>query len=257
MTYWVEVRSAVRRTGPIRLVPLSDVNEHRGFRSTFAYDETVTQLIRDQNGTHHLRGQPVYADFIFLDFDSHVPHEFLAWLATSGLSNSIYDSGGRSVHVHIPIEPVFGVWVPFAVKQWTKQYAPTADISFLHPAGVYRLQGTFHAKHAGRSKQLTSEQEGSKVQLSPVQQAAFTSSYSDGSTRDEFFLMLTKVKGEGHRSGHLWHLATVAAECGIEFDEAMQHLLWWNGKWCRPSHDADKVRSQCESAYRRLSRRQA
>lgn len=255
--YYVEVRSSVRRVGPPRLVPLDQVGQHRGFRSVVAYDETVANLIREQGGTANLRGQPVYADTLFMDFDSHSPDEFLAWLATSGLEHTIWDSGGRSVHVHIPMRPVFGPWVTDSMKEWTKQHAPTADISFLHPAGQYRLPYTFHAKHAGKSKQLVSSREGALLELVPTDREVFAASDQPSVGKEEFIRMLMQAVGEGHRRPRAWLLATMAAECGLEFEDAVEHLLWWNSKLVDPPHEADTIIKQCESAYRRMARRHA
>ncbi len=255
MTYYVELRAAVRRTHAPRLVPLEQVAEHSGFRSVFAFDEATAQRIREQGGTGGLRNCPVYADTMFMDFDSHRPDEFLAWLAGSGLEHSIWDSGGRSVHVHIPMQPVFGAWVPRACKEWTKKHAPTADISFLHPAGVYRLAGTFHAKFPGRCKTLIGHAPGNLLVLAePIGAARFTPQPLAESTPEHFFTMLTKAVGEGNRRPYAWQLATVAAECGMEFDDAVEHLLWWNSRLVDPPHAPDAIIKQVESAYLRMAR---
>jgi hypothetical protein len=255
--YWVEVRSSVRRSGPPRLIPLADVDGQTGFRSIVAYPEDVAQLIRDQGGTANLRGQPVYADTLFIDFDGHEPTEFRAWLQGSGLAYTEWDSGNRSVHFHIPLVPIFGPWVTDAMRKWVKQHAPTADISFYHPAGQYRLPGTFHSKRPGQCKSLVCGREGNLLELRPAARETFAAAYQATGSREEFFRTLTQAVGEGHRRPRAWLLATQAAECGMEFDDAVEHLLWWNGNLVDPPHEPETIIKQVESAYRRLAQRQA
>lgn len=256
--YWVEIRAAVRRAGAPRLLPLAEVDQHRGFRSVYAYDESVVALIREQGGTHDLRGQPVYADELFVDFDSHDPTAFRTWLRSTNLAWEEYDSGNRSVHFHIPLVPVFGVWVPDAMKRWVRSVAPTADLSFYHPSGQYRLPGTYHAKRPGQCKALVDAQMGEPLQLqAPDQRAGARLVASPGAdtTPEQFYTALIGRVAEGHRRPTAWRLATMAAEIGMEFEDAVDHLDWWNSNNCDPPHELDVLVKQAESAYRRLARR--
>lgn len=254
MSHWVEIRAAVRRTGVPRLVPLAEVDQHTGFRSTFAYDADTAQRIRDQGSTGGLRHCPVYADTLFMDFDGHQPDEFREWLAGSGLAYEEYDSGNRSVHFHIPLLPVFGPWVPRACKLWVKRRAPTADVSFYHPAGMYRLPGTYHPKQPGRCKMLVGHKSGDILALTQPAAETYTPRHADETTPERFFTTLMQAVGEGQRRPRAWLLATMAAECGLEFNEAVDHLLWWNSRLVLPPHAEDTIVQQVTSAYRRLAR---
>jgi hypothetical protein len=254
MTYYVEIRTAVKRTHAPRLVPLEQVSQHTGFRSTFAYDAATAARIREQGSTGGLRNCEVFADTLFMDFDGHEPTQFREWLAGSGLAYEEWDSGGRSVHFHIPMQPVFGAWVPRACKQWVKQRAPTADISFYHPAGVYRLPGTYHSKHPGRCKVLVSGKTGDILELTAPADERYVPVHIDETTPEKFFTLLMQAVGEGQRRPRAWLLSTMAAECGMEFDEAVEHLLFWNSKLVDPPHAPDTIIKQVESAYRRLAR---
>jgi hypothetical protein len=254
VSYWAEIRTAVRRTHAPRLVPLDQVDQHTGFRSVFAYDDATAERIREQGGTGGLRNVPVYADTLFLDFDGHDPSEFREWLLGSGLSGFEFDSGNRSVHFHIPMQPVFGAWVPRACKLWVKKHAPTADISFYHPAGVYRLEGTYHPKQPGRCKTLTGMWGGEALVLPEPAAERFAPAAAEETTPEQFYTMLLQSVAEGGRRPRAWLLATMAAECGMSFDEATDHLLWWNQHHCHPAHSADAIIKQVESAYRRLAR---
>lgn len=258
--YFVEIRAGVRRSGPPLLVPLDDVHRHTGFRSICAFDSDLAQFIHDQGSTENLRGQPVYADTLFVDFDGTDPSEFREHLRASSLAYREYDSGNRSVHFHVPLVPVFGAWVPAAMKQYIKRYAPTADTSFYHPAGMYRLPGTYHAKRPGRCKVLIDVHDGAQLSLAvPAKSAPIMTIETEDpeEATGQLFRLLTQAKGPGHRSAHIWLLSTSAAEAGLSFDEALDHLRFWNERFASPPHDEAVLIKQCESAYRRAARREA
>lgn len=249
-TYYIEIRAGVRRSGGPNLVPLQDAHKYIGFRSVFAYDDTIAEVIRLQGNTSNLRGKPVYADTIFTDFDNHDPVEFREWLRASGIAHTEWDSGNRSVHFHVQIQPVYGEWVPHACKAWTLQHAPTADISFLHPAGQYRLPGTFHPKRPGRRKLMTYQQEGQPLVLEEPPKREFKIALHDDTTIVDFYTLLLVPKLEGGRQPYIWRLAITAAQAGMEFAETLEHLHWWNSRFCTPMHQDSILQRQCESAYK-------
>lgn len=256
MTYFVEIRSTVQRRGRPRFVPLTEVGRYRGFRSVFAYSSELVERIEAIGAMRNLRGESVYADTLFMDFDGHDPAAFRLWLQSSGLGWEEYDSGNRSVHFHIPIEPVHAPWLPAAMKAWTRQHAPTADTSFLHPAGQYRLPGTYHAKQPGRRKQLVQIGLGVPLVLErPAVLPPLGPIDASDSSREQFYSMLLVSRGEGQRRPWLWQAATVGAEAGLSADEVLAGLLTWNTHLCQPAHDAGIVIKQVESAFRRLAHR--
>lgn len=253
MNYFVEIRAGVRRTSPPRLVPLDEVSSHRGFRSVFAFDTETAQFIQDVGSTSNLRGRPVYTDVLLMDFDNGDPTEFREWLRSSGLQFETYDSGGRSIHCHIAMEPVYGGWVPAACKRWVQQNSKNADISFYHPAGMFRLPGTFHAKHAGHCKHLIEEGGDTKLVLTEPPAREIRPIESSGH-REDFFLLLLEHKEPGGRQPFMWRLGVTAAQAGMEFQEALENMLWWNQQQSQP-HPDQIVERQCLSAYQQLARR--
>jgi hypothetical protein len=253
--YYVEIRSTVRRSGPPRLVPLDEVGQHTGFRSIVCYDEATAERIRADGGTKGLRGVPVYADTLFMDFDNIEPVEFRKWLIASNLAFEEWDTGNRSVHFHIPMTPVFGSWVPDAMRAWVVANSPEkADTSFYHAAGQYRLPLTFHYKSPGKIKQLVYRREGELLTLTapPPKVRAF-SMHEDPETHSaQFFVMLLAPMGTGGRHLYVWRLAMCGAKAGMEFDETLKHLEWWNGRMCTPPLEPYILIKQCESAYQRV-----
>lgn len=256
MSLWIEIRSGLRRVGKPKLVNLEDVHLYTGFRSVFAFTEETVEIIKIQGGTQGLRGFDVYCDTIFMDFDGADPVEFRALLRSEGIAHQEYFSGGRSKHFHIPLaEPVCGPWVPNAVKQWTKKYAPDADISFLHPSGLYRLPGTFHSKHPGQCKSLIYEQDGQKILLQEPQAKSYMPIARDEEVSEEIlYAELMSKKGAGGRSTQIWKIATIAGQLGKNEEETLELLHFWNSHNALPPHSEDVLVNQLNSAYRRLRR---
>lgn len=259
MAIFVEVRPTVKRAGPPILVPLAEVHKHTGFRTIVGYSSEVADMIREQGSTLNLKHLPVYADTMFMDFDGHDPVEFRTWLQASGLAYTEWDSGNRSFHYHIAMEPIEGTWVTAAMKAWTKQHAPTADVSFCHPAGMYRLPGTFHHKQPGRCKTLLHSQPGTCLRLErPALDLGLRFQLDEPTgTQEEFFRLLMQAKNEGHRAPHLFKLAITGAESGMSYEEVLEHMRWWNRFHASPPRDDLTIQSQCDSAFRRLARKKA
>lgn len=256
MTYYVDVRPAVRRSGPPRLVPLGDLGKYQGFRSVFAFNADIAELIADQGSTANLRGVPVYADRILVDFDGRDSAPFRERLIAEGIGFEWYDTGNRSDHYQIQLAPVEAAWLPAAMKAWVKARGPTADLSFYHPAGMYRLPGTFHAKVPGASKRLVESYPGKDVVLEAKDAPTPIPMFYGGAEGSEVELLslCTATKGPGHRSPHAWRIATAAAEAGKTMDEAMELLHWWNQDFCQPPQEEQLLQSQCEKAYRRVGK---
>jgi len=239
---------------------MEDVPKYTGFRSIVAYPEDVAEYINAQGNTRGLRGLSVYADTLFMDFDDHDPVEFRKWLQDeSGLDYTEWDSGNRSVHFHIALEPIEGPWVPQALKNWTKKHAPSADMSFLHACGAYRLPGTFHPKNPGKFKRKVDERTGYKLQLEPVKSVTPKAGVvlSDSVTKAEVFSIATQATSTGNRRPHAWRLASLGFEAGMTYEEVSATVLSWNKNFANPPHPDDLILKQVEFAYNRLLRRDA
>lgn len=253
--YWVEVRATVRRSGAPKLVPLHDVDTYTGFRSAFAFPDDVAECIREGSSTRDLRGLSVYSDMLFVDFDDQDSTRFREFLLREGLSFTQWDSGHRSRHYHIPIVPMEGPWVPLAQKDWTKVHAPTADISFLHAAGMYRLPRTYHAK-TGRPKALIEKVEGGPITIPKTEPKAFRLPTAvTEKTEEDLLLLLTQRATVGGRSMHLFKIAVTSAELGHTPETALDNMRYWNANFAERPHSDSVLIRNCVSAFERVYRR--
>lgn len=252
---FVEVRQTQRRLGAPVLVPLEEVRKHTGFRSVYCYDEVVAQHIQDSRSTRDLRGVLVHSDTLFLDFDNVDNTYFRDFLIRQGIGFELYDSGNRSMHYHIPITPMAGITVPAAQKAWVKQHAPDADMSFYHPSGQYRLPRTYHAK-TGKPKILVQSYSGQLLSIPEYRASNVPVAFrTEGGSRESLIMLLVTRKGEGGRRPHIFQLATCAAELGMDFEETLEHLRWWNSHRCDSPHEEAVLQQQAVGAYRYISRK--
>jgi hypothetical protein len=253
--YWVEVRPTVRRSGAPKLVPLQDVNAYTGFRSAFAFPEDVAEFIREGSSTRDIQGLSVYSDMLFVDFDNQDSTTFREFLLHEGLSFTQWDSGHRSQHYHVALQAMEGPWVPLAQKNWTKAHAPTADISFLHAAGMYRLPRTYHAK-TGKQKELIEDHAGKLLVIPPPNVKEFKLSVINTEKSEEDLLALLCQRATvGGRSMHLFKIAATSAELGHTPDSALEALRYWNANFAERPHSDSVLIRNCVSAFERVARR--
>lgn len=261
MTYWAEVRAGVRRSGPVRLVPVEEIGRHSGFRSVFCFDDDTAEMIREQGGTRGLRHVSVYSDVLLLDFDGRESDYFDRYLREQGIAFERYDSGNRSDHYHIPIVPIEGADVPARCKAWVQKHAPTADQSFYHQAGMYRLPGTFHPKQPGQYKRLVAAVSGVLLALSapaalpPISYVAEQT--SDDAKQTFIELMMKPYTRSIGRRPHMFMLAVNGAEAGMEFDEVLDAVLWWNSNMNPEPHAPSAVEQQVHGGFRAAARKRA
>jgi hypothetical protein len=255
MTKWfIEIRGTPQRSGAPRLVPLEDSHKYTGFRSVYAYNSDVAALINSRNSTADLRDQSVYSDTLFVDFDNTDPEPLCRYLIENGIRFERWDSGNRSTHLHIGIEPMFGVWVPASQKAWMKEHAPEADLSFYHQSGQYRLPRTYHAK-TGKPKKLIAEYAGSLLIIPQAEQEQTEVEIQEGGDKTTLAMLLLASRGEGKRRPHLFQLGVSALECGYTYEESLNHLRFWNSRMSSEPHTEQVLRQQLDGAYKYVSRR--
>lgn len=255
MQYFVEVRATQQRTGRPVLVPLSEVQKYTGYRSVFCYGPELAERIRQTGSTKDLRGESVYSDTLFLDFDNSDGASTIAYLKEQGIAFERYTSGSRSVHLHVPIVPIEGADVPARHKAWVKQYAADADVSFYHPAGVYRLDRTFHAK-TGKPKQLLESVAGKLLELPKLStNQRPTVVVTDGGTPEQFYIHLCTRKGIGGRRPHMFVLAAAGFEAGMDYEQVLDATRWWNAVMCDEPHDDQAVVTQINGALHFIGRK--
>jgi hypothetical protein len=255
MNILYEYRRQVRRGGrQINLLPKEELVGLMGFRSIFGFDEDAQAYIRQERTTSGLVGHNFYADELLVDFDD-------AWLAAESFaedlapySYTMWDTGGRSIHFHVDIEPMYGPHTPYIHRAWMKEFAPGSDINIYKSSGIYRLPGTYHHKTVGARKVLLETNTGSKLELGDVRQDTWSGAhvYDDVDTDAEAVLnnLLMLPANEGGRNNRLFTIARLSLKCGDTYDTALASCLNWGSTFCVPSLSSIEVQATVQSVYK-------
>lgn len=256
--YYVEHRLTQRRIGPVKLVPLAEINNYSGFRSVFCFDPDVAEYITELNTTRDLRGKPLYSEQLFIDFDNKDPSLFRQFLESESIGYDEYLSGNRSHHFHIDIEPMSGPGIAADQKEWVRRNADGADVSYFHAAGLYRIAGTVHEK-TGRKKEKIRSFSGNKLKIGPAAQKDINlsnmSEVDSDATKESLISLLTRNVQVGGRRPRAWLISVTCAELGISFEECCAHLFWWNKNILSDPHPETELEKQAASAYQHVGRK--
>lgn len=257
--WYVEHRPQVRRQGKIKLIPVDQLADKYGFRSVYAYDEDTKNRISAANSTKGLHGCDLYSDTLLMDFDNcgEDAIKFQNDLLLKQISHQMFDSGNRSIHFHIPLEkPMIGPQIYQIQKAWVIQHAPTADISFYQPAGMYRLDGTYHVKNPGHRKFcLADVKYKTKLDLQEYQ--------SDTDRKlpkmvilddvSEYYSLLSHLlttrQGEGGRNFHVWKIVKTCHQIGWDADKAYSEAMFWNQHKADPSLPESEIMQTVRGVY--------
>ena len=255
-----ELRGSKRRlSNQVRLVPKADLEGLVfGYRSLYGYDPETVELIRERNGTWGLAGQSVYSDDLLVDFDDQYEAAYEMEKTLSAYTYSMWNSGGRSIHFHIQIEPMYSEAVPYIQKAWMQENYPLADASIYKTSGMYRLPGTYHESNPGKRKTLLSTNKGGLLQIKmpegieiPIPNTSFevNPDNSEMLTRHLDNLLLKDI-GNGERNSHTFKIAATCRDLGEPLPYAIALAHTWNRTMCRPPQAVGEVETTVYSAYR-------
>ena len=264
MIYY-EHRTTKIRQGPPRLVTRDELDQRRGFRSVYGWPQEAADHVRNTGLSSGLKWFSVYSDDLLLDFDDQPAAADRAgsWLHENGIAYTMWNSGGRSVHFHIPIEPMLGQSVPVSQKQFVAATFPGADLAFYHAAGMYRLPFTAHEKNPGQYKRPiiayhpwpTGHERPLVIPM--INQPMFRPSASGGSSRDPADLdailthMLFKTVHEGEgRNKHAFNMAKILKDLGHDYARALDTVEAWSDGFASPPIGRTELEATVRSAYR-------
>ncbi len=248
----VEIRPAVRRRGPLHLVPAKERWEHTGFTSVYAFPAATAAKIREQRSTKGLAQCSVYSDCLFTDYDNEegAAEEFGALLRDQGVGFTKWHSGGRSIHYHVGLKPMLGVGVPYSQRQWMAKHAPKADLAIYTHAGLYRLPGTYHFKYPGQRKKLLENNAGNDLEIPLQPQISVTVDPGEGEEGYYRFLgKLLEFRVRSNRHIHAYKICKAALSAGVEADRTRHLLFQWNQTNCHPPKDEWKLTKLLENVY--------
>lgn len=209
---------------PPRYVPFEVLGQLRGFQSAFGVSKEQAAFNIRRGSTRGLKF-PVYCDVLLVDFDNQktaadlferrLNHEKAAYIRA--------DSGGRSDHFHVAIVPIYGMDVPYSIKQWMAENAPGSDLSFYICGGNFRLFGTRHEK-TGRIKSVVKTERGGRLSIPIVAEPDPWDGLGSiiGEVKDveaalgQILSLISCEPTEGNRHQSLWSAVHALLTCEIK-----------------------------------------
>ncbi len=248
-----EVRNRLMRSGPPVLVPYEELSQYTGFRSVYGYGPEAAGQIREQGHTANLTGLPVYSHMLLVDFDDQPEAGYAMANALKDYDWVLFDSGGRSLHLHVLIEPMEGSDVPQLQKQWMRERFHKADMSIYKTAGIYRLPGTQH-EATGRMKHVIKYNEpGKLLKIEATLPEAPKVTFSSDEDLDTMLMRLMDTdisKGTVGRNNHIYKIARVGQRLGLAMEDSFKMAMQWNQDKCYPALERSGIEATVRSAYR-------
>jgi hypothetical protein len=202
-----------------------------------------------------MRTFPVYSDLLLVDFDDQPEAAHAMAEALREYDWVKFDSGGRSIHLHVRIEPMLGPWVPALQKAYMEQNFPKADLSIYRTSGIYRMAGTYHEKYPGRRKEIIETNITGKSLILNVaipEPTVALPPKDDEDLQDLLGNLLGMQIGKGTtgRNYHAFKIAKVANRLGLDSGSTERLVDIWNSTLCNPPLDENSIRAAIKSAYR-------
>ena len=220
---------------PPLLVPTSTLSSLVGFRSVYSYpDETVAWIKANGSMAGLVASkQPVATDRLLIDIDDDPESGklFAAFFLDAGITHSIWDSGGRSMHIHVECLPKQDWRIPFSQRKWMEELGKAlgakADLSIYHAAGLYRLPRTIHSK-TGKQKVAVSSTYGSPLDYELLDSTVTLAPSTDKEALAVVWRLLLTQLDAGGRQMHVFKITSNASALGWSAPTILEHLEAWN-----------------------------
>lgn len=226
-------------------LPASEVLVKTGFRSVYAFETQPTE-------SKGLNRFPVVSATLFLDFDDGVDGAVLPSidkLNQQKIAYKLFTSGSKGCHLHIDIEPMSGIDVPYSQRQYVIDAGFNSDLSLYRHSSLIRLPGTIHLK-TGKPKELIKESVGDRLSVPMLKTPEPKFSKVQAKQDDMLYAALTRSAGlvhkspmTGERTKTMWSLSRNFHDSGISFDTALELAYSINATWSHPLDEAGVLRA--------------
>jgi hypothetical protein len=232
------------------MLPYAEAVRRSGFRTVYAFSEEDAKTIKEsRNSRGFSRFIPSSVE-LFIDLDSP---EFLEEAQRNieklGWRYSLWTSGSKGYHIHIPHNLSSGYGLPSFHKDMALQVSPNADVSLYRNNSLFRLPGTIHAK-TGRPKTLiktggviaprvpfecAGEPETNEIKFAFGESDESELSLALGAIQG----FLKRQPGEGRRYQTLWSIGKGLADGGLSNACTRELLEVVNNSWPNPKEESE------------------
>lgn len=237
-------------------IPVEDVKYHTGYRSVFAWSREDTDSAHAAGTVKVLKDRPAFADTIFVDFDDNEAGAlgFKAVLDDKDLLYEMYTSGGRSIHFHIGMTPVYDSRVPYSVRKVMENFSQFGyDPSVYNYCSLFRLSGTLHEK-TGNPKALLETGGFYHLEIDLIEPPKINLVTTDGEALSVAIALYTNylsaTVAEGGRYTIQWKVAKAFQEAGLSFDTTLELVYGLDRSWGKMSKGQEQTKRAVRDAYR-------
>lgn len=257
MIYY-EYRPTVKRVGAPKLITSEEVAKVRGFVSVYGFDEEGKRYVEDSKGTFGIQGHTLYSNLLYIDIDNNdeLAEYIRADLEKRNVTFSMYYTGGRGFHFHIPIVPMWGTAIHYKQKVWVGYLYPGADCSLYKSTGIIRTPGTFHSKNPGEFKRLVHTFQGDVLEIDtsnlplPLETELTTQDGEEMDRENMLDHLLSKAICDGGRNTGIYKRAFICKQAGFDRDKTTRILRAYNAALVHPRLPDYELTRTIGSAYR-------
>lgn len=264
MAYFCEYcKTVMNRKG--NLIPEEDLVGQLGFRGVYCYDEEAAILLKAQENSLGLNRFTPCSSTLFTDFDDQ-PEEaeiLITSLKENNIGFTVYDSGNRSVHIHIPHVFKSSKSLPYTHMKILEKLGVNLDkidTTLYRNHSIYRLEGTKHSK-TGKTKVALYEVEGDLLDFNIIEAPTKSIDYTNKGDQvnlehflDVMYKYLINGAGTGSRYGSFFNIACCAAEVGLSTESTVNLIKIINDGYENPHPDSE-IHRAVEGGYEFISRR--
>jgi hypothetical protein len=199
--------------------------------------------------------------FIDIDNDPEAVTAFKQYFRQHKTTYSMWESGGKGVHFHLPTSLLSGVNLPFVHANYVKSTGIPCDPSLYRHNSLFRLPGTVHRK-TKKIKKLLECYQGHTLtipdscfnvdnKIKIIHKLEKNYDEMTGSIIQWVHLRLNEPK-EGTRYMSLWSVTTSLLQAGFGEDTVAELIEVLNEGWENPK-EAEEVERVIRDAVRGCS----
>ena len=237
-------------------IHIEDVVNHTGYRSVFAWSREDADSAKNAKTVKVLKDRPAFADTIFVDFDDNETGAlgFKSFLDSEDILYEMYFSGGRSIHFHVGMEPVYDVRLPNSVRETMKSFKSFGyDPSVYNYCSLFRLSGTVHEK-TGKPKVITDRGGFYRLSIDLIEPPRINIVTTDNDALSVAIALYTNylsaTVAEGGRYTIQWKVSKAFQEAGLSFDTTLELVNGLDKSWGKQSKGPEETRRAVRDAYR-------
>lgn len=229
-----------------------------GYASIYGFSPEDAKLIKDSGSSSGLGRFSVYADTLYMDFDTGLEAATIAsaQLTDMGIAHSLWDSGSKGGHIHVKQVPAYCQHLPYCQKRWVMLQGFECDLSLYQHGRILSLPGRIHPK-TGKPKVLIAEEAGEPINLDLTPPPIMTFSYDFGGDLEQAFLQLAGLVSDpptpGNRHQRLWSCAERLAFLGFNEATVLDILIGVNSEWETPKSEPE-IQAAVTQGFRKISK---